>query len=175
MTKPKRVRIGRLDPEISQRIGEVLRADPDFMVPVKKLYKHFLQGLALPPYEEFLAEIKASPDLVVMDLGDRDEDEDWDEAEMEALGYYQGPRVRLKDRIPTPADMAEILKRHTDKMMESLSQAYCLGSEHFTDEEEDAMLALLERAGKMKKSVDQMIKPTAVKEKKKRGASKKKR
>lgn len=172
MPKSRKIKIGWLDPEISQRIGEVLRQDPDFIVPVKKLYKHFLRGLALPPYEEFLAEIKASPDLVTVDLGEDDAD-DWDEAEMEALGYYNGPRVRLRDRVPTPADMAEILKRHTDKMMESLGQAYCLGTEHFTDEEEDAMLALLKRAGNLKKSVDQLIKVPAKKRKAKGGGGKK--
>jgi hypothetical protein len=142
---------------VAGRIREVLRHDPDFLVPVKKLMKHFLKGVALPEYPEFLAMLKASPDLVVMDLGDKCEDEDWDEAEMEALGYYDGPRVRLRDRVPSPADIAAILKRHTDRMMESLGQAYCVGAESFTEEEEDGMLALLERAKSLRDSVQKVV------------------
>lgn len=146
-----------LAPGIAGRIREILREDPDFLVPVKKLMKHFLKGQALPEYPEFLAILKAEPDLVVMDLEDKSDDEDWDEAEMEALGYYTGPRVRLKDRVPSPADIAAILKRHTDRMMESLGQAYCLGAEDFTEEEEDGMLALLERAKNLRDSVQKAI------------------
>lgn len=161
-------------------IRDVLREDPDFLVPVKKLQKHFLKGMDLPDYEDFLAILKAEPDLVVMDLEDKSGDDGWDEtempassevempasseAEMEALGYYTGPRVRLKDRVPSPADIAAILKRHTDRMMESLGQAYCLGAGHFTEEEEDTMLAMLERAGKLKKSVDGIMKEPEEKE-----------
>lgn len=139
------------------KIRRVLREDPDFLVPVKKLMKHFLKDEELPEYPELLAILKAAPDLVVMDLEDKSEDEDWDEAEMEALGYYTGPRVRLKDRVPSPADIAAILKRHTDRMMESLGQAYCLGAEGFTEEEEDGMLALLERAKSLRDSVQKAI------------------
>lgn len=164
MPKSKKLAIDRLDPEVNRRIEEVLREDSDFLVPVKKLYKHFLKGLALPPYEEFLNAIKSCPDLAMIDL---DDEEDWDEEEMEALGYYKGPRVRLKDRVPSPSDMADILKRHTDRMMESLGQAYCLGAGHFSDEEEDAMLDLLERANNLKKSVDDLIKTPAAEKKRK--------
>ncbi len=146
-----------LPPKISEKIRDVLREDPDFLVPVKKLMRHFLKDEELPEYQEFLALLKSQPDLVVMDLEDKSEDEDWDEKEMEALGYYTGPRVRLKDRMPSPADIAAILKRHTDRMMESLGQAYCAGADSFTEEEEDGMLALLERAKSLRDSVQKAI------------------
>lgn len=158
-----------LAPGIAGRIREVLRDDPDFLVPVRKLMKHFLKGEDLPLYPEFLAILKAESDLVVMDLEDKarptsveglrsaGEEEDLNDEEMEAMGYYAGPRVRLKDRVPSPADIAAILKRHTDRMMESLGQAYCLGAEGFTEEEEDGMLALLERAKNLRDSVQKAV------------------
>lgn len=149
--------VGALDPLVSKKILETLNKDHDILVPIKKLYKHFLKDEILPPYEMFLAEIKSCPILAVVDLEDKTEDEDWDEPEMEALGYYTGPRVRLKDRVPSPADIAAILKRHTDRIMESLGQAYCLGAEGFTEEEEDGMLTLLERAKNLRDSVQKAI------------------
>lgn len=157
MTDNKARNIRGLSPSIARRIKELLREDPDFLVPVKKLMRHFLKDEPLPEYHEFLALLKADPDLVVMDLEDKSEDEDWDEKEMEALGYYTGPRVRLKDRVPSPADIAAILKRHTDRMMEALGQAYCLGVEDFTEEEEDGMLELLARAKNLRDSVQKAI------------------
>lgn len=148
---------GGLGPALAARIREILQNDPDFLVPVKKLMKHFLMDETLPEYPEFLSRLKADPGLVVMDLEDKSEDEDWDEEEMEALGYYTGPRVRLRERVPSPADIAAILKRHTDRMMESLGQAYCLGLDSFTEEEEDGMLALLERAKNLRDSVQKAV------------------
>ncbi len=59
--------------------------------------------------------------------------------------------------MPSPADIAAILKRHTDRMLESLGQAYCLGAENFTEEEEDGMLVLLERAKGLRDSVQKAI------------------
>jgi hypothetical protein len=157
MSEKRGKKAGGLAPGIAGRIRDILRDDPDFLVPVRKLMKHFLKGEYLPAYPEFLAALKSEPDLVVMDMEDKSEDEDWDEVEMEALGYYTGPRVRLGERVPSPADIAAILKRHTDRMMESLGQAYCLGAEGFTEEEEDGMLALLERAKNLRDSVQKAI------------------
>ncbi len=157
MERKKSIKGEGLPPGIAGRIREILRDDPDFLVPVKKLMKHFLKDEPLPEYPEFLAGLKAEPDLVVMDLEDKSDNDYWDEVEMEKLGYYTGPRVRLKDRVPSPADIADILKRHTDRMMESLGQAYCLGAEGFTEEEEDGMLALLERAKSLRDAVQKAI------------------
>jgi hypothetical protein len=177
MSEKRGKKAGGLAPGIAGRIRDILRDDPDFLVPVKKLMKHFLKDEHLPEYPEFLAILKAEPDLVVMDLEDKagptsaeglrpaGGDEDLSEiempasseVEMEALGYYNGPRVRLKDRVPSPADIAAILKRHTDRMLESLGQAYCLGAENFTEEEEDGMLVLLERAKGLRDSVQKAI------------------
>ncbi len=165
MSQDRKNHAAKLSPAIAARIREILQDDPDFLVPVKKLMKHFLKDEPLPEYPEFLAILKSEPDLVVMDLEEKSEDEGWDEpempasseAEMEALGYYTGPRVRLKDRVPSPADIAAILKRHTDRMLESLGQAYCLGAQDFTEEEEDGMLALLERAKNFRDSVQKAL------------------
>ena len=146
--------MGRLGAAASRKIRKILREDPDFLVPVKKLHQALLEGEALPPYPEFLGILKEDAGLVVIDLEDGSEDDARDEREMETLGFYAGPRVRLRERVPSMADMAAIIKRHTDRMLASLGQAYCAGAGDFSDDEEDAMLDLLQHAKKLKGSVD---------------------
>jgi hypothetical protein len=140
-------------------VMDVLEHDPDFFVPVKRLW-HGLQaeGLAAGPaldYDAFLALLQRDARFEVERSVEEalGEPPPWgpeEEPEMEALGFYLGPRVKLASREMTAADFAEILDRKTRDMMEALEHAWEIRPE---DDQvaEDLLLQALASAQRLRR------------------------
>jgi len=152
------------DRAISQVI-EILQNDPDFFVPVKKLWL-MLQGerLALDlELEEFHHVLLADERFEFtpgVDHKDGFEDDrglaDEMEWEMEALGFYSGPRVKLASREMTAEDIFAAMSRSLTRMNESLQGAWETRPEG-DPETEDQMLDILAAGQKLEREIQELI------------------
>jgi hypothetical protein len=110
---------------------EYLERDEDIVVPVKRLWNAWRARQAEPDLETFTAGILA--DGRVEAMGEVDHTEDMEdlppeeraeyERDMESMGYYSGPRVKLRARELTLEHIVKMIARHNDRMETALRQA----------------------------------------------------
>ena len=122
-----------MDHRMLTQIIEILEDDPDFYVPVKKLWLMLQgQGLALDvELEDFYRQLTDDERFeftpgVDQREGFEDDPEMADEMEreMEALGFYSGPRVKLVSREMTAEAVFDAMARSLTRMNEALQGAW---------------------------------------------------
>lgn len=153
-----------MDERTLSRVIEILENAPDFFVPVKKLWLT-LQG-------EGLALDVDLPDFYNMLLNNGqfelasgvDHEEGFDdpavaeemENEMESLGFYSGPRVKLVSREMTAEDIFVGLARSLKQMNKALQNAWDSRPEDH-QETEDQLLEILAAGQKLEREVRGLI------------------
>ncbi|MGD1995152.1 MAG: hypothetical protein PVH62_00110 [Anaerolineae bacterium] len=154
-----------MDKATLARITEILEADPDFYVPVKKLWVMLQRdGLALDlDLEDFHSRLEADDHFEFMEGVNHTEGlEDPElaaqiELDMEAMGLFSGPRVKLASREMTAEDVITGLSRSLGQLKEALQGAW------ETRPEEDAetagmLLDALAVAEELEREVQEIIK-----------------
>jgi hypothetical protein len=140
----------------------VLETDPDVYAPVKRLWYGLQdQGLDAGSYDHFLAWLQNDPRFVVEpavedELGEPPPWPPEEEPEMEALGFYLGPRVKLAARELTADHLAAILERHTGNLMSALEGAWALRDPH-DREAEDLLIEALAKAQQLQRETRSAI------------------
>jgi hypothetical protein len=147
-------KVAKLSQAVRGKIRRMLADDPDFYVPIRKLFAQLVDEWP-GEYPDFERAVRAEPGLVVEEAHDRDL-EPGEARDLEKIGFYQGPRARLRERVPTYGDIMGILKRHTSRMLDSLGQAYGLAADQLSAEEEDMMLDLLQNAKQLRTAVEEL-------------------
>ena len=143
---------------MEERIG----GSDNFFIPLKKLRNELEKGLSfpIPPVGKLLQWLEQDSrfDIFPMpeNLGGVPAG---DEAEMEKMGFYRGPRIGLKSKKPTAEQIAEKLGRHADKLINSLTKAYASRPREGTDTGmiEDRLLELLQKAQDFKNKLPSII------------------
>ncbi len=148
-------------------VAEVLAADEEFIVPLKKLWLQaqaagVAQGVSLEAFAQTLEADGRFEFYEGIDFGDGDPEE---RQAMEELGYFSGPRVRLLAREITASDMAGAIKRCTDRMLEALQEAWELRPQD-DEEAETELLEMLAMAQKLQREVNQIMAEAADEEEK---------
>jgi len=125
-----------------------LEHDEDIVVPIKKMWNQWCETHDQPTLQEFTAVILADDRFEEMGGVDHGKGMEWmepDEFEeymrdMEALGFFSGPRVKLKAREITLEHIAKMIKKHNDRMEEALRQAREAMPEDTSEQEEGALI-----------------------------------
>lgn len=145
-----------MEKKVKDRIIDVLGAAEEIFVPVKKLLKDLgKEGCEVPTYEDFLQELRDDNRLEVMDF--RKHWEEDEEDDMEDLGYYSGPRVKLRSREITREDIARNLERHNQRMLDNLVKAYEVRPDDFPEQSEDELIQTMQRAKEFKEKVEKLF------------------
>ncbi|MGB9775992.1 MAG: hypothetical protein ACPLYD_12255 [Anaerolineae bacterium] len=137
-----------MDKPTEQKVIEILETDPDFYVPIKKLWLMLqAEGLALDlELEEFRAQLEADDRFEIEDFDDSlpgDPEEVAEiERDLEALGFFGGPRVKLASREMTAEDIMAGLLRSLERMNEALRGAWEARPEEDWETEEGLLNAL---------------------------------
>lgn len=145
-----------------QRVIEILETDPDFYVPIKKLWLMLqAEGLALDlELEEFQAQLEADDRFEIEYLDDSLPGEPEEVAEierdLEALGFFGGPRVKLASREMTAEDVIAGLLRSLERMNEALRGAWETRPEGDREMEAE-LLDTLALGQKMEEEIRQMM------------------
>src|SRR5438128_489126 len=138
---------------------EQLETAEEILVPVKKLWKEYLVRNLDVSLQAFTSQLEADERIEFIDgVDDSDLYEDWTaeeleshEQEMEAIGYFSGPRARLKSRIITPEHIAKMINNHSDRMIDSLMDAYDVRPADLDEEDERVLFHAMQRAMKVKR------------------------
>ena len=136
-----------MNDEVQTWVRDYLQRDEDIVVPVKKMWNAWQAEHAGPALETFTALILA--DAMIEAMGGVDHAEGFEEwspeeieeyrQEMEDLGYYSGPRVKLKARELTLEHIVKMITKHNDRMEAALHQARASMPEDI-DEAQEGML-----------------------------------
>jgi len=128
-----------MDDRTWDRVIEILEADPEFFVPVKKLWLMLHRERRAPDMtiDEFYTQLAGDPRIEVME-GDALEEPDLGEVEAEELDLLAGPRVKLKSREMTVDDVFAGLSRSLKQLDSALRGAW--GRRPEGDEETETML-----------------------------------
>jgi hypothetical protein len=129
-----------------------LERDDEIIVPIKKMWNEWRMDNAGPTLDEFSAQLLADERFEEMGGVDHNEGMDWmapeeldeHEREMEELGYFSGPRVKLRSREVTLDHIAKMIKKHNDRMEDALQQARESMPADIDEQEEGQLIDVLE-------------------------------
>ncbi len=144
-----------------QWVIDYLEADEDIVVPIKKMWNEWQAEQSEPSLEVFSAMVLADDRIEDMGGVDHDRDLEFDdpaeqaeyEAQMEAAGYYSGPRVKLKRRELTVEHIAKMIARHTGRMEAALQSARESMPEDVDEMEEGALIQAIELARELREKL----------------------
>jgi hypothetical protein len=154
-----------MDHRILTQVIEILENDPDFYVPVKKLWLMLQgQGLALDvELEDFYRQLTDDERFEFTPGVDQHEGFEDDpefaeemEREMEALGFYSGPRVKLVSREMTADVVFDAMAHSLTRMNEALQGAWETRPEG-DPELEGQLLDILAAGQKLEREVHELI------------------
>ena len=154
-----------MDHRILTQVIEILENDPDFYVPVKKLWLMLQgQGLALDvELEDFYRQLTDDERFEFTPGVDQHEGFEDDpefaeemEREMEALGFYSGPRVKLVSREMSADVVFDAMARSLTRMNEALQGAWETRPEG-DPELEGQLLDILAAGQKLEREVHELI------------------
>ena len=144
------------------RVIDILKSDPDIYVPVKRLWLTLRQeGMDVD------AELEAFSDWLHNDTRfefasgvsfetESPELREEGKREMEALGFFEGPRVKLTSREMTANDIFTGLRNSLTRMNDALQNAWETRPEG-DQETEDQLLEILAAGQKLEREIQDLL------------------
>jgi hypothetical protein len=152
-----------MDRHIVSRITNILETDPDFFVPIKKLCLQLqADGFALDLAELQRILLKDSRFEITLGVDHKESFQNNHELakemerEMEALGFYSGPRVKLVSREMTAEDIFAGMTRSLTQMNQALQSAW---ETRPTDDQEteDQLLEILAAGQRLEREIQTLV------------------
>lgn len=147
------------------RVINVLESDPDFFVPVQKLFRlleseNLVKGVSLEAFQKELETDEQFTFTEGVDYQDGMEGDDdiakQMEQEMEDLGFYGGPRVKLTEREMSPEAIFEAMTRNLARMNQALQNAW--DARPTGDQEtEDQLLEILAAGQRLETEIENIV------------------
>lgn len=147
--------------------ASILETDEEILVPIKKLWTQYVARASDVSLDDFTRALEADERFEFMEGTDPTEGlEDWTEeeraehiAEMESLGFFGGPRVKLKSREITRDHVARMIAKHTDNMLNALWGAYDVRPEDLDPDKDAELLDLIARAKELQLKLREILPP----------------
>ena len=149
-----------MEPHALNHIIKILETAPDFFVPVKKLWltlkgKGLVQDIELEDFYRILLEDERFEFIQDVEPVEGFEGDAQLAQEMEALGFYTGPRVKLISRKMTAQDVFNAMGRSLKQMNESLQGAWDTRPEG-DQELDDQLLDILAAGQKLEREIHEL-------------------
>ncbi len=149
--------------QITDWVAQELATVDEFYVPVKKLWMELCRMAEMPhpSLEEFTRLLEHDERFEFeegIDFGEGfpEEMQEEERANMEEIGFYSGPRAKLKSREVTREDLERILQHHTDNLLAALRGAWETRPPG-DQEAEDQLLDLLALAQRLQRETLEAI------------------
>jgi hypothetical protein len=148
-----------------ERVIEVLETDPDIYVPVKRLWLMLQQeGLETDDEMEVFSNQLSADDRfefapgvsLGMESAISPQVREQGEREMEALGFFGGPRVKLISREMTAEDIFTGLRNSLVRMNDALQNAWETRPDG-DPETEDQLLEILSAGQKLEREIQELL------------------
>lgn len=150
--------------EIIKKAINILETDEDYLVPVKKLHKDLKEEFKTLKFEELVNFFEKDKRFKVYSEKNETGWPEEEEAKMESLGHYAGPRVMLVSRTPSKEEIAATLQKKTQSMLENLKKAYESKPDSMSDEEEKQLLEIMEKSKNLQDGLKKMFDDSKKKE-----------
>ncbi len=145
--------------ELLDWVYNYLDHDEDIVVPIKKMWNEWRANHSQPGLAGFTALILADERIEEMEGVDHTEGLEFDspeelaeyEQEMEEVGFYSGPRVKLLAREITLEHIAGMIKKHNDRMEWALRQAHASMPDDVSEPEEGQLLDLMAQVEQLRR------------------------
>lgn len=154
-----------MDNPTMARLIEILETDPDFFVPVKKLWQMLqkeglAQAIDMEQFQSFLEADERFEFTTSIDHTEGLVDDSASaveiEQEMETLGFYSGPKVKLISRILTPEDIFAGMANSLTRMNQALQNAWEARPEN-DQTTEDQLLEILAAGQKLEREIHELV------------------
>jgi hypothetical protein len=141
------------------KIIELVYSQGNFIVPIRWILRQL--GPETPLSEQALAHFFKSDDRFQLFSGLDLASEDgpitqFSVSELEAMGFYQGPKVMLKDRVPSSEEIVQFLIKKAEQTYSSLLRAWETRPER-DDRVEDQLLEALAKAQRLKRELREVL------------------
>ena len=135
-----------------------LEQDEEIIVPIKKMWNEWSATPGGPSLDEFtetvlgdgrfeeMRAVSHTEGLEGLSLEELEEEV----REMEALGYFSGPRVKLKSRKIAMEHIARMIQKHNDRMEMALHQARWAMPDEGTAEERGMLADIMASAQRLR-------------------------
>jgi len=131
-------------------VCDYLDRDEEIVVPIKKLWNEWRATHPGPSLEAFTEQVLADDRIEEMHGVDHARGMEWMGPgeletyirEMEDLGFFSGPRAKLKSREITLEHIARVIKKHNDQMEWALQRARESLPENASEQEEGALIEI---------------------------------
>jgi hypothetical protein len=155
------MRKAKMSAELRAWVHAYLERDADIVVPVKKLWNEWRGVHAEPSLAVFTEQVLADEAIEPMGEVDHNEGVEWLDADekaeyerdMESMGFFSGPRVKLKTRELTMEHIATMITKHNARMEDALRQAMATMPDDASIEEEDLLRNALTLARRLRKNL----------------------
>lgn len=149
--------------ELLEWVHHYLAMDEDIIVPIKKMWNELAAG-ERPTLEEFTALVLSDPRFEEMRGMDHTEDMEWEtpeerlayEQELEEMGFFSGPRVKLRERPITLEHIVKMIKKHNDRMEWALQQARRAMPENTEEQQEGLLIDAIEKAKEFRRHLREL-------------------
>ena len=148
-----------MDSQAQARMIELLETDPDFYVPIKRLWMTLREeGFAIDQdeFQRMLQEDKRFEIAPGVDHGAGSVADPQLTEEMENLGFYSGPRVKLASREMTVEAIFEGMLRSLTRMNQALQSAWETRPSE-DQETEDQLLEILAAGQRLECEIETLV------------------
>jgi hypothetical protein len=135
-----------------------LEQNEEIVVPIKRMWNEWHASQGEPSLDEFTALLLADDRFEEMDGVDHTEGLEWDSQEeldeyireMEEVGFFSGPRLKLKSRELTLEHITHMIKLHNDRMEAALQQARAAMPDDISEAEEGQLIDIMALAKELR-------------------------
>lgn len=144
--------------ELLDWANNYLAQDEEIVVSIKKMWNEWRLSHAEPALDVFTALLMADERFEDMGGIDHTEGMEWMTPEemaeyiqdMEAVGFYSGPRLKLKSRELTLEHIARMIKKHNDRMEGALRHARAAMPDNVDEQEESQLIEIIALAEQLR-------------------------
>jgi hypothetical protein len=149
--------------ELLNWVYRYLEQDEDIVVPIRRIWNDWQALYPEPPLAEFTALILADDRFEEMGAVDHTEGLEWvsptEKAgyirDMEAMGFYSGPRLKLASRQLTLEYITRMITRHNDRLELALRQVHAAMPDDVSEEEEGQLIDIMAQVEELREHLRQ--------------------
>jgi hypothetical protein len=151
--------------ELLEWVNTYLEQDEEIIVPIKKMWNEWCAIHGEPSLEEFTAAVLADPrnkeepgvdhnegleeEMTPEELAEYEQD-------MEAGGFFSGPRLRLKSREITQEHLAKMIFKHNERLELALQEARKVMPDDISEPQEGELIDLIEKVREFRKELQEL-------------------
>lgn len=144
--------------ELLEWVHTYLEQDEEIVIPIKKMWNEWQITHTRLALDAFIALLLADERFEDVGGVDHTEGMEWMTPEemaeyvrdMEEVGFFSGPRLKLKSRELTLEHITNMIKKHNDRMEEALRQARATMPDEVDEQEEGQLIEIMALAEQLR-------------------------